>query len=166
MYTSSSLSPLSLSLSEVSVSDSSSSLPVKQSSFDSIQSCNVHFATSAENRCGWWWGCWCFFVTYRILHHRCLSFCRFHKLIWKLLPTEPQRHKFNVCTSGPPWSKRVNLRKPAVHAMLVLIALKVSSSYVLFCTVRIRQNWLSCLRFQTIVILYSGHDVFFGVFSD
>ena len=45
-----SLSPLSLPLSEVSVSDSSPSLSAKQSSFDSIPSCNVYFATSAENR--------------------------------------------------------------------------------------------------------------------
>ena len=52
MYTSSSLSLLSLSLSEVSVSDSSPSLSAKQSSFDSVPSCNVYFATSAESRCG------------------------------------------------------------------------------------------------------------------
>ena len=51
MYTSSSLSPLSLSLSEVLVSDSSPMLLEKRSS-DSIRSCNVYFATTAENRCG------------------------------------------------------------------------------------------------------------------
>ena len=51
MYTSSSLSPLSLSLSEVSVSDSSPLLPAKQLSSDSITLCNVYFATIAENRC-------------------------------------------------------------------------------------------------------------------
>ena len=52
MYTSLSLLQLSLSLSEVSVLDSSLSLPVKQSSSDSTPSCNVCFATNAENRCG------------------------------------------------------------------------------------------------------------------
>ena len=52
MYTSSSLSPLSLSLSEVSVSDSSSSLPAKQPSSASITSCDMYFTLSAENRCG------------------------------------------------------------------------------------------------------------------
>ena len=50
MYTSLSLSPLSLSISEVSLSDSSPSLPAKQSSSDSIPSCNVYCAASAENR--------------------------------------------------------------------------------------------------------------------
>ena len=51
MYTSSSLSPLSLLLSEVTVSDSSLSLPGKYSSSDSIPSCSVYFATSADNQC-------------------------------------------------------------------------------------------------------------------
>ena len=32
--------------------DSSPSLPTRQSSCDSILSCNVYFATSAENSCG------------------------------------------------------------------------------------------------------------------
>ena len=86
-------------------------------------------------------------VTYRILRHRCLSFCRFHKFIWKMLPIELQRQKFTVRISGPPWSTRASLRKPAVRAMLVLITLKGFFSLVLFCTFRIRQNWLSCLRF-------------------
>ena len=49
MYTSLLLSPLSLSLPEVSASDSPPSLPAKQSSSDSLPSCNVYFATSAEN---------------------------------------------------------------------------------------------------------------------
>ena len=48
MYTSSSLSLLSLSLSEVSVSDSSPSLSAKQSSFDSVPSCNLYFATNLK----------------------------------------------------------------------------------------------------------------------
>ena len=49
----------------------------------------------------WWWWWWCFFVTYRILRHWCLSFYRFHKLIWKLLCIEPQRHTFivRICVS-------------------------------------------------------------------
>ena len=51
MYTSSPLPPLSLSLSEVLLSDSSPMLPEKRSS-DSKRSCNVYFATTAENRCG------------------------------------------------------------------------------------------------------------------
>ena len=51
MYSSSSLSPPSLSLSEVLVLDSSPSGPAKQSSSNSIPSCNVYFTTSAENRC-------------------------------------------------------------------------------------------------------------------
>ena len=51
VYTSSSLSPLSLSLSEVSLSYLSPLLPAKQSSY-SLPSCHVYFATSAENRCG------------------------------------------------------------------------------------------------------------------
>lgn len=50
MYTLSSLSTLLLSLSEV--LDSSPFLPAKQSSSDSIPSCNTYFATSATNRCG------------------------------------------------------------------------------------------------------------------
>ena len=49
MYTLSSLSTLLLSLSEV--LDSSPFLPAKQSSSDSIPSCNMYFATSAENCC-------------------------------------------------------------------------------------------------------------------
>ena len=48
MYTSLSLSLLSLSLSEVSVSDSSPSLSAKQSSFDSVPSCNLYFATNLK----------------------------------------------------------------------------------------------------------------------
>ena len=51
MYTSSSLSPLSLSLSEVLVSGSSPLLPAKQSSSNSIPSCNLYFVGSSENRC-------------------------------------------------------------------------------------------------------------------
>ena len=51
MYTLSSLSPLSLFLSELPMSNSFSSLSTKQSSFDSIPFCNVYFATSAQNRC-------------------------------------------------------------------------------------------------------------------
>ena len=51
MYALSSLSVRSLPLSKVLVSDSSLSLPAKQSSSDSIPSCNVHFATSSENHC-------------------------------------------------------------------------------------------------------------------
>ena len=46
------LSPLSLSLSEVLASNSFHLLPVKQSSSDSIPSCNIYFAISAENHCG------------------------------------------------------------------------------------------------------------------
>ena len=52
MYISLSLSPLSLSLPEVSASDSPPSLPAKQSSSDCLPSCNLYFATSAENCCG------------------------------------------------------------------------------------------------------------------
>ena len=51
MYTSSSLSPLSLSLTKMSVSDSFPSLSWKQSSSDSIPSCNTYFPISAENSC-------------------------------------------------------------------------------------------------------------------
>ena len=36
----------------MSVSDSSPSMPAKQSASDSIPPCNVHFATSLENFCG------------------------------------------------------------------------------------------------------------------
>ena len=36
-----------------------------------------------------------------ILNHRCLWFCRFHKLIWKLLLIEPQIHTFTVYIPGP-----------------------------------------------------------------
>ena len=35
----------------MSVSDSPPLLPARQSLFDSIPSCNVYFATSAENHC-------------------------------------------------------------------------------------------------------------------
>ena len=52
MYTSSSLSPLSLPLSEVSVSDSSPLLSSKQSSSDSLLCWYVYFGTSAESHCG------------------------------------------------------------------------------------------------------------------
>ena len=52
VHTSSSLSLLSLSLTEVSVSDSSPPLRAKQLSSDSILSRNLHFATSVENLCG------------------------------------------------------------------------------------------------------------------
>ena len=52
MYTSSSLSPLLLSLPEVSASNSSPSLPAKQSSSYLRRSCNVYIATNGENRCG------------------------------------------------------------------------------------------------------------------
>ena len=52
MYTSWSLSPLSLFLSEVSVSDSCPSLPAKQSLFDSVPSRNEYFGKSAGNLCG------------------------------------------------------------------------------------------------------------------
>ena len=52
MYTSSSLSPLSLPLSEVSVLDSSPLLSSKQSSSDSVLCCYVYFGTSAESHCG------------------------------------------------------------------------------------------------------------------
>ena len=54
----------------MSVSNSPPLLPARQSSFDSIPSCNVYFATSAENHCnhhacdgsrggggGVWWIC-------------------------------------------------------------------------------------------------------------
>ena len=51
MYNSSSLSPLSLSLSEVLVSYSSFSLAAKQLPSDSIPSCNMYFSTNSENRC-------------------------------------------------------------------------------------------------------------------
>ena len=80
---------------------------------------------------------------YRVLHHLCLWFCKFHKLIRKLLPHEPQRRKFTVHISGPPWSTRVNFRKPTVCAIFVLVTLKLLSSYMLFWTSRIRQNWPS-----------------------
>ena len=70
-----------------------------------------------------------------------------YKLIWKLLPIEPKRPKFTVRITGSSWSARVNLRKLAVCEMLVLVTLKIPSPDVLFCTFRIRQNWLSCLRF-------------------
>ena len=62
----------------------------------------------------------------------CSLFCRFHKIIWKLLLIEPQRHKFTVRISGPPRSARVNLRKPVVRAMLVLVTLKVPPSICRF----------------------------------
>ena len=52
MYTLSSLPPLSLPLSEVSVSDLSPSLPAKKWSCDSLLSCHVYFATNAEIRYG------------------------------------------------------------------------------------------------------------------
>ena len=52
MYTLSSLPPLSLPLSEVSVSDLSPLLPAKQLSCDSSLSCNVYFATNVEIRYG------------------------------------------------------------------------------------------------------------------
>ena len=52
MYFSSSLSPLSLSLSEVLVSDSSLPLLAKQSSSDSMPSRKMYFCTSAQNLCG------------------------------------------------------------------------------------------------------------------
>ena len=107
MYTSSSLSPLSLLLSEVTVSDSSLSLPGKYSSSDSIPSCSVYFATSADNQCerddcggsaGDGSG--------SSLHTRfcvigAFRFTGIDKLIGKLFPTEPQRHKFTVHISGP-----------------------------------------------------------------
>ena len=51
MYTSSSLSPLSLSLTKMSVSDSFPSLLCKQLSSDSIPSCNTYSPISAENSC-------------------------------------------------------------------------------------------------------------------
>ena len=51
MYNASSLSPLSLSLSEVLVSYSSLSLPAKQLPSDSIPSCNMYFSTNSENCC-------------------------------------------------------------------------------------------------------------------
>ena len=51
MYTSSSLSPLPLSLSKVPVLDLSPLLPAKQLSFNSIPFGNVYFGTSSENRC-------------------------------------------------------------------------------------------------------------------
>ena len=144
VYTSSSLPPLSLSLSEVLLSDSSPVLPEKRSS-DSKRSCNVYFATTAENRCGrdagggggGGGGVSSLHTGFCVIW---LLLCRFHKLIQKLLPIEPQRHKFTVHISDPPRSTRVHLRKPMVHAMLVLVTLKISSSYVLFCTFRIRQN--------------------------
>ena len=81
---------------------------------------------------------WCFFDTYEILGHRCLSFCRFRNLDWILLQKETQRQKLTVRVSGPSWSSRVNLYKPAVGAMLVLIRLKFSSSQVLFSFFRIK----------------------------
>ena len=127
MHTSSSLPQLSLSLSEVSVSDSSPSLPAKQSSSDSVLSCNVYFAASAENCCGrdtcggddggGGGGGGVF-----LLHTR---FCvigdfRFAGFISSSGNCCPLNHKGT--------STRVNLRKPAVYAMLVLIKLKVSFS--------------------------------------
>ena len=90
---------------------------------------------------------WCFFDPYGILGHRCLSFCRFRNLDWILLHKETQKQKLTVRVSGPSWSTRVNLHKPAVGAMLVLIRPKFSSSQVLFSFFRIKQNWLSCLHF-------------------
>ena len=51
MYTSSSLSPLPLSLSKVPVLDLSPLLPAKQLSINSIPFGNVYFGTSSENRC-------------------------------------------------------------------------------------------------------------------
>ena len=155
------MSTLSLSLSEMSVSDASSPLPAKRF----IPTCNVlHQVLKSRygrNACGGGGGgCRCFFVTYRILYHRCLWFCRFFKLVWKLLRIESKRHMFTFQIPGSPWSTRFNLRKPTVRAMLVLVTFKVFSSNVLFCTFRIRQNLPSCRRFKIIVISYWGLDVF------
>ena len=94
-------------------------------------------------------GClwWCFLVTCKILCLLCLWSWRFQKLIWILWPTESPRHKFTVHNIGAPRTTRVNLCKPVVCAMLLLVTCKVSSSHVLFCTFMIRQNLLSCSRF-------------------
>ena len=76
------------------MSDSPASFHVKQLSSDSISSRNLFFATSAENLCGCHAcdggaftgggsssGGGVSSFTCGILRHRCLLFCRFHKLI-------------------------------------------------------------------------------------
>ena len=137
MYTSSSLSPLLLSLPEA--LDSSPFLPAKQSSSDSIPSCNMYFARSAENclrrdacsgdgaGAGGVSSLHTGFSVIGVFH-----FCRVYNLIWKLLTIEPKRHKFTIRISDLSGSTRVSLYKPAIRAMLVLVTLTVSSSGVLF----------------------------------
>ena len=114
-----------------------------------MPSCNTYFATSAANCCGrdacgaggnYGGGGVSSYVSYVFLRRRCLSFCRFHKLIWKLLPVEPERHKLTVRISGSPRIMRAHLREPTVLVMLVLVILRIFSSCVLFCTVMYRQN--------------------------
>ena len=135
MYNSSSLQPLSLSLSKLPVSDSSPLLPVKQLLPSSIPSWNMCFPTSSKNCCGrdacvcgggGGGGAGISHFTYGIWCNRCLLFIRFHKPIWKLFPIEPQRHKFTVHISGPPWTTMINFCKPVVHAMVALVTMKVS----------------------------------------
>ena len=121
MYASSLLPPLSLS--EVSVSNLSPSLPAKKSSSDFILSCNVYFSTGTENRvgrhaCGGNGGSGVSSL------HTILTFV-FSGFISSSGNCFPLNHKGTSCT---PWSTKVNLRQPAVLAMLVLTTLKVSFS--------------------------------------
>ena len=101
-------------------------MPAKQSSSDSVLACKVYFAASAKNCCGRdtcggdddGGGGGSIFS----LHTR---FCvigdfRFAGFISSSGNSYPLNHRGT--------STRVNLRKPAVCAMLVLIKLKVSSS--------------------------------------
>ena len=119
MFTSSSLSPLSLLLSEVSVSSSFPSLPTKQLSSDSIESRNMYFATSAGNHfghdaCGGGDGGGGGGVF--PLHSRfCVIGDFFRNSSGNCCPPN---HKV---TSFLPRNVRVNLRKPTLRAMLVLI---------------------------------------------
>ena len=99
-----------------------------QSSSNSILSCNVYFAASAENRCGrnvscgggGGWG------SVSLLHTKfcvIVDFC-FAGFISLSGNCFLLNHKVTSC---PLWSTRVNLCKSAVLAILVLIISKVSS---------------------------------------
>lgn len=103
--------------------DSSPLLLAEQSS-TSIPSCNMYFATIAENRygcnaCGGVGGVSSFHARFCSIGAFC--FAGFINLCgnWR---------KFTAHIFGSPWNARVNLHKPAVHAVLVLVTLCVGKN--------------------------------------
>ena len=163
-------SPLSLSLSEVSVSDSSSTLLAKQSS--SIFYHLYHFAAYILQEVlkivvGEMFVFLVVVVVVVFLRYiqdssSSVPFVfRFYKLIWKLFPIQTQRHIFTVRISGPPQVTRVNFCEPVVLAMLLLVTLKVCSTYMLFLHVQDQAE----LTVFSLFLNYCDSDIFLNVFS-